>query len=64
MICSTSDPLGRPTIYDYLKKETKLQADHIISVGRLDFNSEGLLLLTNNGELASMLENPMSDIRR
>ena len=48
------DPQGRPTVFE------RLPADmgRVISVGRLDLNSEGLLLLTNNGELARRLELP------
>jgi 23S rRNA pseudouridine2605 synthase len=48
------DPQGRPTVFDNLP--TGLP--RVISVGRLDFNSEGLLLLTNDGELARKLELP------
>ena len=47
--------MGRPTIFDKLKSRIKTR---IISVGRLDMNSEGLLLLTNDGELARKLELP------
>ncbi len=48
------DPLGRPTVFDKLP-------DHlgrVIAIGRLDMNTEGLLLLTNDGELARWLELP------
>ncbi len=48
------DPEGRPTIYDGLPPEMA----NVITVGRLDMNSEGLLLLTNDGELARRLELP------
>ena len=48
------DPEGRPTIYDGLPPELATA----ITVGRLDMNSEGLLLLTNDGELARRLELP------
>lgn len=48
------DPQGRPTVFDRLPKEH----GRLIAVGRLDFNSEGLLLLTNDGELARRLELP------
>lgn len=48
------DPEGRPTVFDALPKEL----GRVISIGRLDFNSEGLLLLTNDGELARHLELP------
>ncbi len=48
------DPEGRPTIFDALPTELT----HAKPVGRLDMNSEGLLLLTNDGELARRLELP------
>lgn len=49
-----SDPQGRPTIFEKLPAELP----RLISVGRLDINSEGLILLTNNGALARHLELP------
>jgi 23S rRNA pseudouridine2605 synthase len=63
MICSHSDPAGRPSVYEYAKKQLKINS-HIISVGRLDFNSEGLIILTNDGALARTLELPASNIER
>ena len=54
-LVTNNDQLGRPTIFDKLKSRIKTR---IISVGRLDMNSEGLLLLTNDGELARKLEFP------
>lgn len=48
------DPQGRPTVFEKLPKELP----RVISVGRLDYNSEGLLLLTNDGGLARRLELP------
>ena len=48
------DPLGRKTIFDELPKNLP----RVITIGRLDFNSEGLLLLTNSGYLARFLELP------
>ncbi len=53
-LTSHSDPRGRPTVFESLPTEM----GRVISVGRLDFNSEGLLLLTNDGELARRLEMP------
>ena len=61
-ISSHDDPLNRISVFDIIKK--KMQMDHIISVGRLDYNSEGLLLLTNDGELSQLLESPQSQFAR
>lgn len=54
MLTSHGDPRGRPTVFENLPASI----GRVISVGRLDFNSEGLLLLTNDGELARNLEMP------
>ena len=59
LITTHSDPEGRKTVFDSL-----VGLPRVISVGRLDVNSEGLLLLTNNGELARKLELPSSKIER
>ena len=54
LVTTHKDPRGRPTVFAHLPKGLP----RVISVGRLDVNSEGLLLLTNNGELARYLELP------
>ncbi|MFL6799477.1 MAG: pseudouridine synthase [Xanthobacteraceae bacterium] len=54
MVTSHTDPAGRPTLFAALPK----QLPRLISVGRLDINTEGLLLLTNDGGLARLLELP------
>ena len=56
LMTTRADPQGRPTIFQ------KLPADlpRLISVGRLDFNTEGLLLLTNDGALARLVELPQT----
>jgi len=60
LITTNNDPEGRPTVFDQLPSGTP----RVISVGRLDFNTEGLLLLTNDGELARFLEKPNSGMVR
>ena len=54
LITTTKDPEGRPTIFDDLSDKLP----RLISVGRLDIGSEGLLLLTTDGDLARHLEHP------
>jgi 23S rRNA pseudouridine2605 synthase len=54
LVTTHSDPEGRPTVFDNLPPGLP----RVISVGRLDFNTEGLILLTNDGELARHLELP------
>ena len=56
LVTTHSDTSGRPTVFDNLP----VGLPRVISVGRLDLNSEGLLLLTNNGELSRALELPQN----
>ncbi|MET4684655.1 pseudouridine synthase [Brevundimonas faecalis] len=60
LITSHNDPAGRPTVFDALPSGLP----RVISVGRLDLNTEGLLLLTNDGELSRALELPDSALVR
>ncbi len=54
LVTTNADPQGRPTIFDALPKGLP----RLVTVGRLDLNTEGLLLLTNDGGLARVLEHP------
>lgn len=54
LITTHKDPQGRPTVFDAVREALP----RVVSVGRLDFNSEGLLLLTTSGELANRLAHP------
>ena len=53
-VTTHKDPEGRPTVFDQLPPELP----RVVSIGRLDYNTEGLLLLTNDGELARHMELP------
>ena len=60
LITSHRDPRGRPTVFEKVTE----RLGYVVSVGRLDVNSEGLLLLTNDGALARELEHPSRGWRR
>lgn len=60
-ITTVSDELGRKTVYDYL---TDLNVPHLVPVGRLDYDTEGLLLLTNDGDLTFALTHPSHEVEK
>ncbi len=60
-ICTRKDPKGRPTIYQHLPQ---ISDGRWVSVGRLDINTSGLLLLTNSGDLANKLMHPSTGVER
>jgi pseudouridine synthase len=60
LVCSRKDELGRATIYELLPREWA----HLHSVGRLDFNSEGLLFLTNDGEFSLRVSHPRYGVHK
>lgn len=60
LLTTERDPKGRPTIYDRLPKGLP----RVMPVGRLDLNTEGLLLLTTDGELKRQLELPATGVER
>jgi 23S rRNA pseudouridine2605 synthase len=60
MVTTLSDPEGRPTVGDLVKNVP----ERVFPVGRLDYDAEGVLLLTNDGELANRLTHPRFGVRR
>lgn len=60
-VCTKSDEKGRNTIFDHLPR---IINGRWINVGRLDLNTSGLLLITNNGELANRLMHPSYEVER
>ena len=64
LLTAERDFSGRPTIYAALRNALPKDAPRLMPVGRLDFNTEGLLLLTNDGELKRSMELPATGIPR
>lgn len=56
-VCTASDEKGRKTVFDYVDIDKRL-----FNVGRLDYDSEGLLLLTNDGDLSFKLTHPSNEV--
>ena len=59
-VTTNNDPQGRRTVFELIPDKL----GRLITIGRLDFNTEGLLLLTNNGELARVMEMPSTGLKR
>ena len=57
-VCTVKDDLGRKTVMDLLPKT----ASRVVPVGRLDYDSEGLLIFTNDGELVNRLTHPRNEV--
>lgn len=62
VLTTLKDPFERPTVADYLELENVPY--RLFPIGRLDWDSEGLLLLTNDGEYANMIMNPKAEITK
>ncbi|HZA13635.1 MAG TPA: pseudouridine synthase, partial [Myxococcaceae bacterium] len=60
VVTTMDDPQGRPTVADYVKDVGR----RVFPVGRLDFDAEGALLVTDDGELAHALTHPSYEVRR
>ena len=58
VMCTLRDPEGRPCVADYVKRV----GVRVVPVGRLDFNTNGVLLLTNDGDFASALQHPRRQV--
>lgn len=60
VLCTANDPQGRPSVFDLLPRNWP----RTVSVGRLDMNTEGLLVFTNDGALARYMELPATGLKR
>jgi pseudouridine synthase len=64
VLVSRGDMRGRQTVYDLLPEEHRELASRLAYVGRLDFDTEGLLLLTTDGELVNRLTHPSHEVEK
>ncbi|MBN8502559.1 MAG: rRNA pseudouridine synthase [Sphingomonadales bacterium] len=64
LLTAERDISGRPTIYTALRNALPADAGRVMPIGRLDFNTEGLLILTNDGELKRAMELPATGLPR
>jgi 23S rRNA pseudouridine2605 synthase len=65
VVATAKDPQGRKTIFDVLRGQASTRGvERVFHVGRLDYASEGLLLMTNDGKLADVLMHPSSRVPR
>ena len=64
LLTAERDPKGRPTIYDALRNALPRNAPRLMPIGRLDLNTEGLLLLTNDGAFKREMELPSTGVPR
>ncbi len=69
LLCTSRDPQGRSTVFEALRGRPSISGDpwpagRLYTVGRLDADSEGLLLVTNDGELANRLMHPRHHVPR
>src|SRR6266850_1268132 len=60
VLTAMSDPRGRKTVSDYLGD----RSERLFHIGRLDYDTEGLMLLTNDGELAHRLAHPSFEVAK
>ena len=64
VVTTTADPQGRPTVLDLIVKEPALRGRRLFPVGRLDYDSSGLLILTDDGELTQKLTHPRHEMQK
>lgn len=64
ILCTSSDPEGRPTILDWARRAGADRRLRLYTIGRLDYDSEGLILLTNDGALAQAMAHPRHHVQK